>query len=80
MFVELEDFKTGWYQASIGLSKSDITLLIEQLKMLQGDPAQHFHIASDYEGDGGIGDIEIYARDDDQSNMQLLGAAINPTR
>lgn len=80
MFVELEDFKNGWFQVSVGLNKDDITLLIEQLKMLQEDPEQHFHISSDYKGSGGVGDIEIYVKDDNASNMNFLGLAISPSR
>jgi hypothetical protein len=47
--------------------------------MIKADPEQHFHLSSDFEGNGGVGDIEIYMRDEMQkNNMALLSKAIEP--
>jgi hypothetical protein len=59
MQVSIEDFKTGWYGVQIGISESEIPLLINRLKTLQ-ETQGHFHFRSNYEGKGGVGDIEIY--------------------
>lgn len=80
MYVELEDFRTGWYGINISLRDDEIDVIIEHLKNLKKDNSQHFHIASDYEGDGGIGDIEISVKDNGQNNMSIAGLAISPNR
>jgi hypothetical protein len=79
MFTEMEDWKTGWYGISIGLNSQEIDGLIELLQMIKGDPEQHFHLSSDFEGNGGVGDIEIYLKEENQKdNMALLSKAIEP--
>jgi hypothetical protein len=77
MNVELEDWKNGWSGISIGIAKEEIERLIELLQMLKTDPEQHFHISSDYKGNGGVGDIEIYVKTSEQKhNMSLSGQAL----
>ena len=71
MYVELEDFKTGWYQIYVGIRKNEIAQLIDFLKELQQDESKHFHIFSDYEREGGIGDIEFYSYNGEEDNMTL---------
>jgi hypothetical protein len=79
MFTEIDDWKTGWYGISIGLNGQEIDSLVELLQMIKADPEQHFHLSSDFEGNGGVGDIEIYMRDEMQkNNMALLSKAIEP--
>ena len=80
MFVELEDFKTGWYGINISLRNDEIDVIIERLIKLKKDSNQHFHISSDYEGDGGVGDIEINVKENGQDNMSIIGFAISPNR
>ncbi|HTZ41487.1 MAG TPA: hypothetical protein VMB77_15135 [Syntrophales bacterium] len=71
MYVEIEDFKTGWYGITVGLSKAEINKLIERLEFLRDNNDQHFHIRSNYEGIGGVGDIEIYFQKNAIDNMIL---------
>jgi hypothetical protein len=63
MHSKLEDWKNGWFGVELGFSKEEIDRLIERLRMIQNDPDQHFHLSSDYKGDGGIGDILICIQD-----------------
>ncbi|MCI5130700.1 MAG: hypothetical protein D3904_04090 [Candidatus Electrothrix sp. EH2] len=80
MRLRLVDIKTGWYEVSMGINKEDIDTLINNLSILKGNSSQHFHITSDYSGDGGLGEIEIYVDDTEASNMQITTLAIEPTR
>lgn len=80
MFVKLHDFETGWYEVALGLKKEDIDVLIENLEILRNNPSQHFHISSDYSGDGGLGEIEIYIDEKEESNMQITSLPVEPTR
>ena len=64
MNAQIEDFKTGWYGVSLGLKKNEIDLFIEALKSLKKCQEGHFHLRSNFEGDGGAGDIEIYIEPD----------------
>jgi hypothetical protein len=77
----MEDFTTGWYGVTIGIRNDEIDMLIERLNFMKNEKEQHFHITSNYEGEGGIGDIEIYLIEEDQkSNMFITGYAIIPNR
>ena len=79
MHGEIKNWNNGWYGISLGLSISEIDRMIALLTKLRSDPEQHFHISSDYSGDGGLGDIEIYvAEAGSQSNLQLSGLALAP--
>jgi len=80
MYCEIEDFKTGWFGISIGINDNEIDILIELLKTLRKNKDQHFHIASNYNGNGGIGDIEFYLREDNLRNMDISGLSILPNR
>lgn len=71
MHVNIEDFKTGWYGMAITLSTEDIDQLIANLQEIKEDKGKHFHFFSEYEGNGGVGDIAFYHNTDDfKSNMQ----------
>jgi len=79
MYVIIENFKTGWHGITIGIKHDEIDILIERLNLIKNKPEQHFHISSNYVGDGGIGDIEIYILPEDQnSNMFITGPLIEP--
>lgn len=79
MHVAIDDWKNGWYGIGIGLESKEIDTLIELLKMIKNDPEQHFHISSTYKGNGGVGDIEIYTKEEKQkNNMSLTGKALGP--
>ncbi|MBI5747839.1 MAG: hypothetical protein HZA00_01850 [Nitrospinae bacterium] len=81
MHIELEKFKTGWYEIFIGIQEDEIDTLIENLRLLKTNKDQHFHISSDYEGEGGIGEIEFYVQEEDEeSNMKITGLSISPNR
>ncbi len=79
MYVELENFETGWYGVSLGLKKEEIDGLIEQLMNLKTHLGQHFHLTSYYKGEGGIGNIEFYVQEKYDDNMTIMGEAITPT-
>jgi hypothetical protein len=75
MRADLEDFKTGWFGLSLGLSPSEIDEVIARLTHLKAHPNGHFHWRSDYSGEGGLGDIEVYvAAADTSPNLTLESA------
>ena len=75
MHTELEDWKNGWYGVQLGISAEEIDILIERLQMLKAEPDQHFHLSSNYQGSGGLGDIAIYVQDPSKpSNMATIGS------
>ena len=79
MIAEIEKWKEGWQGISIGLSNDEVDHLISLLQDIKKDNDQHFHISSTREGDPGIGDIEIYIKDEKQkNNMSLSSLAIEP--
>ena len=79
MYVDIEDWRNGWYGIGIGLKSDEIDLLIDLFQIIKRDPEQHFHISSEYGGKGGVGDIEIYIKEEkQQNNMTLLGKALGP--
>ncbi len=64
--AKLEDFGTGWFGLTLGLSDHDITALIERLTALR-DSRGHFHARSAFSGESGVGDIEFYWTEEDRS-------------
>ena len=81
MRVELEDFKTGWFGVGVTMRLHEIDTLITLLNRLKNDPSQHFHIGSNFEGDGGVSDISFQlAEADVKDNAQVLSLAIPPNR
>ncbi len=79
MIAEIEIWKEGWQGISLGLSNEEIDQLISLLQKIKNDNDQHFHISSTWEGEPGIGDIEIYVKDEKQkNNMSLSSLAIEP--
>ena len=79
MYADIEEFETGWYGIGIGISIQEIDTLIDLLQMIKSDPEQHFHISSEYKGQGGVGDIEVYVMEENQEhNMILMGKALGP--
>ncbi|MCP4675705.1 MAG: hypothetical protein GY854_09410 [Deltaproteobacteria bacterium] len=79
MHTRIEDWKNSWFGIQLGLSASEIEKLIANLKELLQDHDQHFHLTSTYEGSGGVGDIEIYLKDDTElDNMKVSSRAYAP--
>jgi hypothetical protein len=77
--ISFEDWKNGWHGIELGLSAAEIDQLIGNLEMLKQDTEQHFHISSDYKGDGGVGDITIYVKNpSDGDNASMSGRALAP--
>ncbi|MCP3852758.1 MAG: hypothetical protein GY694_21405 [Gammaproteobacteria bacterium] len=71
MQADLEDFKTGWYGLTLGLKSKEIDQLITTLQDLKKEKT-HFHFRSEFEGAGGIGDIEFYFQTESQpSNLEI---------
>ena len=74
MNVDIKDLGTGWFDIGIGLTASDIQLLIERLHRLQQlrDNFDHFHFRTAFTGSGGVADVEIYCvADDAPKNMHI---------
>jgi len=74
MNVDIKDIGKGWFEIGIGLTSSDVELLIERLQGLKrrGEAFDHFHFRSDFAGPGGIADVEIYrAEEDAVKNMHI---------
>ena len=67
MKVEIEDFNTGWFGLVVGIKNSEIDQLINALNKMK-ETNGHFHLRSDYEGSGGVGDIEFYSQDEKEKN------------
>jgi len=65
MRVEIEDFKTGWFGLTVGIKSSEVDLLLNALKKLKKTDG-HFHMRSDYKGNGGVADIEFYAQSENE--------------
>jgi len=79
VYVDIEDWKNGWYGIGLGLAPAEIDELISLLQMIKNDPDQHFHISSEYKGKGGVGDIEVYINDGRKpNNMFFFGKALGP--
>ena len=79
MRVAIEDWKNGWYGIRIGIDRDEVSSFIKLLGMIKEDPDQHFHISSDYKAAGGVGDIEISIREENEKhNMSLSGRALLP--
>lgn len=79
MYVEMEDWKNGWFGINLFVAPAEINRLIDLLRMLERDPDQHFHISSDYKGSGGIGDIQIAVLPKEgESNMHLTSRVYAP--
>ena len=80
MHTKLEDWKNGWLDIELGIAAEEIDVLIDRLEMLKKDHDQHFHLSSDYKGNGGIGDITIYVQSPNRvSNMERISSgAIAP--
>jgi len=77
--VNLEDWKNGWFGLTMGISVDEIDRLIALLGALKSDPEQHFHIASDYKAAGGVGDVEVFIKaDEDPDNLFLSSTALGP--
>ncbi len=73
MQAELEDFKTGRYGLSLGIKSDEIDKLISALQKLKVKK-DHFHFRGEFNGGGGIGDIEFYFQSKDQkSNLEIEG-------
>ena len=67
MDVSVVDFKTGWLEVQIEVTKEDIDKLVFSLKNLRESiPSAHFHCSNDYKGSGGVGELEISLRDKDR--------------
>ena len=79
MHSKLDDWKNGWFGVQLGLKREEIDRVIALLQMLKEEPDQHFHLSSDYKGNGGLGDIEVFVQPADQiSNMESPGKALAP--
>lgn len=77
MHSSIEDWKNGWQGIELAITSQEIDKLIELLTMLKANPEQHFHISSDYKASGGIGEITMYLKNNEQQhNLYLSGLAL----
>jgi hypothetical protein len=77
MRADVEDFKTGWYQLYLGMTVEEIDQLIQLLRLLQQNQTQHFHLFSDYQEEGGLGEIELYVKGSHEvDNLTIGGLAV----
>jgi hypothetical protein len=72
MRVDIEDFTTGWFGLTVGLTRPEIDAFIQRLIAIRDDPSGHFHFRSNYEGSGGVGDIEFYVRSPEEPNNMSI--------
>ena len=70
MKADIEDFKTGWYGITLGLNDAEIDQLINTLVALKKEKT-HFHFRSEFKGEGGIGDIELYHSQGDDTDLTI---------
>lgn len=70
MRYELNDFGSGWTGPDLGLSYQEIEELIQCLKKLQQGEVDHLHFRNDFQGSGGLADVEIYI-DSEPANHAL---------
>ena len=76
MRVVLEDWGNGCSGLHIGLAQSELPRLIELLQTLNANHEQHFHIASENQAPGSIGDIEVYLKSaEEKDNMRISSRA-----
>jgi hypothetical protein len=79
MHAKLEDWKNGWVGDKPGVALGELESLIAKLTMLKGEPDPHFHLASDFEGAVGVGDITIYVQTlNEPNNMETSSNALAP--
>jgi len=79
MRMTLEDWKNGWVGVDLQLSVPEIEELIGLLRMIQSDADQHFHLSSDFAGEGGVGEITFSQNTEGQpGNCNLSGKALAP--
>ena len=71
MHATLEDWKNGWFGLHLGLTPAEIDQLVLLLYRLTCEAEQHFHLSSDYIGDGGLGESQRH-------NMRVGGLAFGP--
>ena len=67
MQITLENFKTGWFGLMVGITDAEIPVLIERLQKLQRSRG-HFHLRSDFSGNGGVGEVEIFLAEQDPAH------------
>ena len=77
MRADIEDFETGWYGLTLGLKEAEIDELINTLRDLKKYKT-HFHLRSEFEGEGGVGDIEIYYQSDSVPDNLTLESSCRP--
>jgi len=71
MKAELSHFESGWKGLSLGIKEAEIDSLISCLENLR-DSREHFHCRSDFSGEPGVGDIEVYLLNENESgNLEI---------
>jgi hypothetical protein len=71
---DIENFQSGWSGIRIGIKNSEIDDLIASIETLRTTDS-HFHLRSDFNGDSGIGDIEIYHMEDNESDNLVIDSS-----
>lgn len=74
MRFRLEDWHNGWYEVEVCLRSDEIDEFIDRLRMVQADPEQHFHLNSDFSGDGGVGKLTFCQQGPDEAGNAALSS------
>jgi hypothetical protein len=79
MNVDIKGVGTGWFEIGIGLTASDVQVLIERLQRLQElrDNFDQFHFRSAFGGSGGVADVEIYRAEEDAQRTCILSEPLD---
>src|SRR5262245_55906006 len=77
MHAKVNDWGAGVVAVELELSSDEIEPLIRNLRSIQSDHDQHFHLSQD--GEGRLGDIEIAIQPRERPhNLRLMSLAIPP--
>lgn len=81
MKIELEDYGTGWFAATIYMTRNDVDTLIEKLQRLKAKQFEHFTINKSNNERADLESIEFYlCTEKEIDNADILGGNIEPTR
>lgn len=82
MKIELEDYGTGWFSATVGMTENDVDTLIENLEALKAKKFEHFVVANNSnDGKSGLENIELYlSSKEEKGNASIFSGDIEPNR
>jgi hypothetical protein len=79
MRVIIEDIGNGMININLGMRPDEIDKLVRDLQIMKGNPDQHFHISSNFDGTCRIGEFTFYNKESNEpDDIQLSGRAYAP--